>query len=363
MFYKMSSTNYIVFLVPGFPQDENDSTCIPALQLYVRNFKSVNQQLKIIIIAFQYPFEKKEYYWNGIKVYSACGKGKGNFFRLLTWIRVIKYFLTIIYKNRVKGIHSFWLTECAFVGQLLSRFFNIPHIASLMGQDAKKSNNYLKFLNLSKLAITSGSNFAVDVFKQHTCLNSNSISIIPFGVECLNGSGNNNREIDLLGVGSLIPLKNYNLFIEIVNELVKDFPSLNSVLIGDGGQRSELENSIAEKNLLNNISLTGKIHRNEVLNYMRKSKILLHTSLYESQGLVFLEALLCGLYVVSFNVGYLPKSTKVFLCSDKNKMINDIKDLLGKEKKYNKEIYFTIEDTIKKFNDIYSTLGIIEFNK
>ena len=355
----MKSTNHIVFLVPGFPKDENDTTCIPALQLFVRNFNSVNPQLKINVIAFQYPYKKKGYSWNGIKVYSAGGKGKGNFFRLLTWSRVIKYFLKINFKNKVRGIHSFWLTECAFIGQTLSILFNIPHVASLMGQDAKKSNNYLKYLNLSKLSITAGSNFSLDILKQHISLNSNSIPVIPFGIENLNISYDNNREIDLLGVGSLIPLKNYNLFIEIVNKLVKDFPALNSVLIGDGEQKPELENSIAEKNLLNNITLTGKIPRNEVFNYMQRSKIFLHTSSYESQGMVFLEALFSGLYVVSFNVGYLPKSDKVFLCNDKNEMIHTIKVLLCKEKKYNKEIHFTIEDTIKKFNDIYLALGIV----
>ena len=72
----MKSNNHIVFLVPGFPKDENDTTCIPALQLFVRNFNSVNPQLKINVIAFQYPYKKKGYSWNGIKVYSAGGKGK-----------------------------------------------------------------------------------------------------------------------------------------------------------------------------------------------------------------------------------------------------------------------------------------------
>ena len=56
----MKSQNSIVFLVPGFPENEKDTTCIPALQLYVKHFNSVNQYLNIIVIAFQYTYKKKE---------------------------------------------------------------------------------------------------------------------------------------------------------------------------------------------------------------------------------------------------------------------------------------------------------------
>ena len=354
----MTISRKIIFLVPGFPEDEEDTTCIPALQLYVKYFNSINSDLNVIVIAFQYPYQRKEYNWDGIKVFSAGGKGKGNLFRLITWVRVIKYFLSIKRRNRIVGIHSFWLTECAFIGQLLSKFFRLSHVASLMGQDAKESNKYLKHLNLSNLAITSGSSFAFKVLNEHTGFKSG--SIIPFGIENLNGSHNNyNRDIDIIGVGSLIPLKNYNLFIDIVNELVADFPSLKILLIGDGEQKIEIENFVAEKGLSGNILLTGKIPRCEVLNYMARSKIFLHTSLYESQGLVFLEALYCGLYVVSFNVGYLPESKKVSLCKDKDDMLERIKNLLCSEKKFEKEIHVTINDTIKKFNDIYLKLGIV----
>lgn len=354
----MKSKGCIVFLAPGFPKNEEDTTCIPALQLYVKNFNLVNPFLKIIIIAFQYPYIRKEYNWNRIKIYSAGGKGRGSVFRLITWIYVIRYFIKIRRKEKIKGIHSFWLSECAIIGQLLSKLFNLPHVASLMGQDAKRSNKYLRYLNFSKLTVTSGSQFASSIFSE--VANSKISLNIPFGIENKNGAliTNKNRDIDIIGVGSFIPLKNYKLFVNIISELKKDIPFIKSLLIGDGEERSEIEKMIAVKNLSENILLTGKIPRNDVLNYMKQSKIFLHTSLYESQGLVFLEALYCGLSVVSFNVGYLPGSKKAFICNNEAEMINTIKKLLSYENEYEQEIHITIEDTAKEFNAIYSKLGI-----
>jgi glycosyltransferase involved in cell wall biosynthesis len=354
----MSSKKSIVFLVPGFPQNEEDTTCIPALQLYIKHFHSIHSCLNILVIAFQYPFIQKNYFWNEINIYSAGGKGRGKIFRLITWLRVIKYFIKIKYKFNIAGIHSFWLNECAFIGQLLSRIFHIPHIATIMGQDAKRSNKYLQFLYFRGITITSVSKFAADIFEKS--INWKTTNIIPFGIDsndfCIS---NDNRDIDIIGVGSLIPLKNYNLFVEIICELVMDFSSLKVILIGDGELKHIIEKDIVEKGLSKNIQLIGKIPRSRVLSYMMRSKIFLHTSNYESQGLVFLESLYCGLYIVSFNVGYLPASKKISACSSKTEMLYKIKELLCSEKGYKQETYITIEETVKKYNEIYSKLAIV----
>lgn len=354
----MKSENSIVFLVPGFPYNEEDTTCIPALQLYIKNFHSANPHINITVISFQYPYNRKEYYWNNIKIYCAEGKGRGNIFRLITWLKVILYFIKINCLYNITGIHSFWLTECALVGQFLARILRIPHIASIMGQDAKSSNKYLHYLKFSNIIVTSVSKFAADTFEKST--NSKTENIIPFGIEnnCSFVS-DYNRYIDIIGVGSLIPLKNYSLFVEVIEGLVKYFHSLRVLLIGEGELKDSIEKDINEKGLSKNISLIGKIPRCEVLKYMKQSKIFLHTSSYESQGLVFLEALFHGLYIISFNTGYLPVSKKIFLCRDKKEMVNKIKELLLHKNEFKQEIHFTIEDTVKNFNSIYLKLGII----
>ena len=352
----------IGFLVPGFPADENDSTCIPPLQLFIKHFAESYSDFNLFVVAFQYPFKRGSYKWNNIPVYSAGGKGRGGFFRLLTWLWVIYFFVRIQMKTKVKGVHSFWMSECALIGNILSKVFRIPHINSLMGQDVKASNRYLRYVNKNNLRITSVSLYAAEIFNHS--VNHKVDEIIPFGIDENHIAHSiDKREIDIIGVGSLIQLKNFTTFIEIVDELVKEIKNFQAVVIGDGVLKPQLQNCVKEKNLENYIRFTGQLPREEVLKYMLKSKILLHTSLFESQGYVFLEGLKCGLDVVCFDVGFLPASKKIHICEDKTVMINTTKSLLKKELDYTSETPFTTSETVSRFYELYSNSGFIKNGK
>ena len=64
----------LVILIPGFPENERDSTCVPFPQSFVKNLKQINPFLHIIVIAFQYPFSPGTYDWHGVEVRCAqCG--------------------------------------------------------------------------------------------------------------------------------------------------------------------------------------------------------------------------------------------------------------------------------------------------
>ena len=60
---------HIVFLTPGFPENERDDTCIPALQIFAKQLQK-QPHCKVTVVTIHYPSQKTEYVWNGIKVYS-----------------------------------------------------------------------------------------------------------------------------------------------------------------------------------------------------------------------------------------------------------------------------------------------------
>ena len=62
---------------------------------------------------------------------------------------------------------------------------------------------------------------------------------------------------------------------------------------------------------------------------MCKSKVLVHTASYEGQGYVFLEALACGIPVVTFDVGFLPKHELVHICKSESEMVAAVIQLVG----------------------------------
>jgi glycosyltransferase involved in cell wall biosynthesis len=351
---KLSSRNRILLLVPGFPKDEDDSTCIPALQQHVYHFAKFSPDIHVGVIAFQYPYIKRKYSWYGIEVYPCGGEGRRRFGRLITWLTAIKYILRMHFNSKILLIHSFWLEECAFVGQLMSKILFVKHIASIMGQDALQSNLYLKYLSHSSMIITAGSYNAADIFYNSTGHRVN--AIIPIGLDIENFSTKMKkqiRKIDILGVGSLMVLKNYRLFIEIIWELAKNFPEINAAIIGDGVEHDQLKHMIIENGLENNIELLGQLSRPETIEYMYQSRIFLHTSKYESQGYVFLEALYCGLTVVCFDVGFVEKSERMLVCSGKSEMVENLKRILKQKLTCQPILLKSINETVNEFNHIY----------
>jgi glycosyltransferase involved in cell wall biosynthesis len=108
------------------------------------------------------------------------------------------------------------------------------------------------------------------------------------------------RDIDILGVGSLMPLKQYDLFIRLIKDLSKTQPGIKAVIRGSGTEESKLKSLIKELQLESNISILAEMPYAEVLQLMQRAKVFLHTANYEGFGTVCLEALNAGTHVLSF---------------------------------------------------------------
>jgi glycosyltransferase involved in cell wall biosynthesis len=341
-------------LVPGFPKDEEDTECLPLLQNYIFYFSKSRPAIQIAVIAFQYPYFVGKYKWNNIAVYSAGGKNKRRVFRILAWVRAVYYFLRLRRQLNVAVIHSFWLDECTFVGQYLAKAFKIKHVATIGGQEVKPSNRYLKYFDFARLTITCWSRFSADDFQKVTGQKVD--KIIPIGLDHQRFEAiapTQFRKIDVLGVGSLVPIKNFELFVEIVSELAAEFPELEVKIIGDGPQYQNLKELIPKK-FQDKIQLLGKLSRRQVMNYMAQSKILLHTSSHESQGYVFMEALYCGMTVVSFDVGYQGQTGKAIRCLSKEEMLANLRKLLKQRLNHDRVLLKPIEETVAEFSKLYA---------
>lgn len=295
----MKSNKHILILIPGFASDESDTSCIPPVQEFLKAYKSIYEKDIITIISFQYPYTKNKNSWHGINVWNAGGRNK-KLLKPFVWQRVKSYFKLIHEKEKVSIIHAFWLGECAYIGKQLADQYQIPFFVTLMGQDVLKKNKYLSksiFKNTPTIALSKNH---AEIYYANS--GKKATTLIPWGIN-LNEKKHDKKIYDIIGVGSLNKLKNYSLFIDIIHELSKIKPDIKALLIGDGDEKKSLEQKIITLNLNKTITLKGQIKREEVLEYMNKSKILLHTSSYESFGYVFMEALSRGNIIVSLNVG------------------------------------------------------------
>ncbi len=289
----------LVILSPGFAANEADTTCMAPMQLFVKALKEVCPGLNIIIISFQYPNFSGEYDWNGIKVIAIGGSNKGKLHRLRTWAKVWSVLKRLNREYELMGLLSFWLGECAFVGSRFAKRNNLTHYAWILGQDAKPGNKYVRWIKPPKDSLIALSDFvARELIKNYWIAPA---QVIPVGVDpSLFSAAPEKRDIDVMGAGSLIPLKQYHLFVGAIATLKERFPAVKAVICGQGPEMVRLKTLALKLNLKDNLVFAGELPHAEVLALMQRSKVFLHTSNYEGFGAVIAEALYAGAHVVSF---------------------------------------------------------------
>ena len=314
----------IVFLTPGFPESENDSTTIPALQIFLKSLRSALPDANLTLITFQFPHTNKSYNWHGIEVIPLNGQGK-KLNKLWTWKKALKTLQKLHKSQKIDTIHSFWIGECTTIGERFAKKSAINHVVTVMGQDATVVNFHAKkLMNSNAKIITLSKNHHLELFKTY---NLESI-IIPWHLHVTEFPELQNNNIDVLGVGSLNSIKNYSNFIDIIFALKKKHSNLKVCIIGEGKLQNTLELKVKNLGLDNTITFLGKLSRTEVLQTMAQSNILLHTSLFESFGFVFLEALYSGMQIASYNVGLAKPSLLWKVCNNKNELTKACEELL-----------------------------------
>lgn len=352
----MQKTPCFIILSPGFAANEEDSTVLPFAQSFVLSFRKLYPEIKLFIIGFQYPHKAKKYTWNGAEVIALGGADKSGLSRKMTWLKAILTTYKIRRQYQVIGLFSFGLAECALVGQYASRLYKAKQFSWIIGQDAKPTNKILKWLKISKETIVSMSpNLVKQLNKFYVAPD---IKVIPSGINqgYFDAISAIEDRYDILGVGSLIQLKNYELFIHLVACLKQFHPNIKSAIIGGGPERNKLQQLIEEKGLQTNVELKGLFKHEEVVAYMKSSNIFLHTSSYEGQAAVFVEALYCGMDIVCFDVGRLHSNENMFVCQNDEEMQNVLQKLLVNNKQEKKSILIkSIDDTVWEIMNLFNT--------
>ena len=114
-----------------------------------------------------------------------------------------------------------------------------------------------------------------------------------------------NETFTIITVANLFPKKN----LELVLEIAKELKNYKFLIVGDGSERKNLENKIKNENIPN-VELLGFKNTEEVKKYYQNSDVYLLTSLAEGTPTSALEAMACGLPVVSSNAGGLENIVK-----------------------------------------------------
>ena len=105
--------------------------------------------------------------------------------------------------------------------------------------------------------------------------------------------------IYLLYTGRISTDKSLNVILDAFNELVKKYPNLYLLMVGDGPHKTYFENEY--KN--NNIIFTGKVPREELPDYYSGADLFLFPSITDTFGMSVLEAQACCLPAFVSSIG------------------------------------------------------------
>lgn len=322
-----SKEKILVILTPAFPSNESDENWVPSQQIFMRSVKNLYPEIRIVILSFIYPYNNKSYRWNGIEVIPFNGNEYRKIKRLFFWGMIWKKLSELHKKKRIDAILSFWCSECALVGHYFSRRNLINHRIWISGQDARRENKLVKFIRPSANELVAKSDLLIDEFyKNHHIKPAH---FIPNGVDLsMFSTIADDRDIDVIGAGSLNALKQYNIFVEVIVDIKKQLPNIKAVLCGDGDEYHKIKAMCEKYSLGKNLTLTGMTKPSDTVKMMQRSKILLHTSSYEGFSMACYEALYAGAHVISFVKTMYHEIKNWHVVKNQNEMISKALELL-----------------------------------
>lgn len=103
----------------------------------------------------------------------------------------------------------------------------------------------------------------------------------------------------IISVGRLHHQKGYDLLLPALKQVFKKHPDWNMVIYGEGDDRVMLEQLCCELDITQNVNLPG--FSIDIRHEYRNSSFYVMSSRYEGLPMVLLEAMACGLPVISFD--------------------------------------------------------------
>ena len=265
-------------------------------------------------------------------------------------------------------IHAhYWLS--GLVAKQISEEKNIPYVFTshslgvfLEGYN-KERVDCEKMVMTSSNFVTASSHYEYVMISKNYKIDENKIKKITPGLDrkIFTPDLNLPRENIFLSIGRIQEQKKQLETIKFLNNFKKVDSNFLCYFIGGPSGKSgddylaELKESVKELNLETNIKFLGNLPQKEIKDLMNKSKLLIHTSQYETFGLVAIEANSMGLPILSINTGSLIEIiennkngyfAEDFLDIDAN---NFVKNLINNDDYFNMAMINCIQKS-KKYN-------------
>ena len=285
--------------------------------------------------------------------------------------------------NNFDVIHShYWLS--GLVAKDISGKFNIPYIftSHSLGVFLEGYNNERtdceKIVMTSSNFVTASTNYENILLSESYKIDKKKIKLIKPGVDenLFSPDPNLSRENIFLSIGRIQKQKRQLEAIEFLSSFREINNDFKCYFIGGPSGNSgddyfvELKEIVKDLDLESHIEFLGNLPQSKIREFLNRSKLLIHTSEYETFGLVAIEAHSVGVPVISINQGslkeiidnningYIAESFKdPYLNEFILKILNDDKfaDYISKSA-INSAKKYDWKNTTKELNNLYESL-------
>lgn len=218
-------------------------------------------------------------------------------------------------------IDSHFAFPDGFAAVLLGRHFNKPVTITLRGTlnrliNYKGRRKAIRFALKNANRIFSVSSYLVKLAKS-LGIDESKFVVIPNGVdtskfqvldksECRDRIGIPQDKKVIISVGALVERKGHHRIIETLPDLIKNHPDLLYIVVGGGSVEGDmsiaLNEQIRELGLIKHVRFTGEIPHSKVNEFLCSSDVFALATRFEGWANVFLEAMACGLPVITTNI-------------------------------------------------------------
>jgi len=263
---------------------------------------------------------KKEQFAPGITIHFLdIGKKNNPHFQtirdLLTYSwKAYFYCKKLIRNTRYDFCHAFFGIPCGYIAMKLG----IPYIVSLRGSDVPFYSDRFFLLDLlffrrisrniwgRAKSVTAVSHYLRELAEETSP--DQAIEVIFNGIDIeefqpTDKANTDEKTFTILFVGRLIERKGLKYALAALKELVKKYPNVRLLIVGDGPQRNTHEHYVDKHRLSPFVHFLGPLNREQTRDHYQKSDVFLLPSIKEALPNVILEAMACGLPIICTETG------------------------------------------------------------
>jgi len=289
--------------------------------LFSQGFPAIQQQIKRLAARYDVDIYSQlpansDFIPEGFRFYTLNRKVKSG---ALRWIYLLLIFLYQHIRRPYKVLFGFWGYPAGAITVALGKIFRRPSIVSLHGGDSVciPSIPYGVFCDPGRTKICrwayahstvllTVSQYQASVLKQYGI--TKTPRVIPYGTDPAIFPFKEKRfdapVVRFIHIGNHTPIKDQRTLLQAFSIVTKNIPAKLTIVGPDffGGQ---LKMWSIELGIENHVDFVEPLPNGRLFEYYHQADIMLHTSLYEAQGLVFTEAAGCGTLLAGTRVGQL----------------------------------------------------------